>query len=122
MTTTHDHAKRGDGQYPGSAEQRIARGEATMTAKPAPETINISKIGCTRTVQTAVLVCAYLRARHAWLPSDAIYYHFTEATDKNGHWLADILVKEYPAIKAIEITDLIHECRAFAAGRGEVWA
>ena len=56
MTTPHDHAKRGDGQYPGSAEQRIARGEATMTAKPAPETINISKIGCTRTVQTAVLL------------------------------------------------------------------
>jgi hypothetical protein len=56
---------------------------------PAEETKLVRhKIGCTRTIQTAVLVCAYLKDRYAAPQSqihrDSIRYVFTEPTNRNA--------------------------------------
>lgn len=84
------------------------------------------KIGSTRTIQTAVLVTEYLRQRcsvECSIHPDAISYVFTDATDKNGFWTADIIVTSHaltePSMEACSI--LVNTCRAFVAGRGEIW-
>lgn len=81
------------------------------------------KIGCARTIQTAILVTEYLRRRFdgiGTVPKDSIRYVFTDATDRNGWWTADIIVDS----NNLSIDDsgrLVDECRAFVAGRGEIW-
>ncbi len=85
------------------------------------------RIGSARTIQTAVLVCEYLRERCALecgINPDAISYVFTNATEANGWWSADIIVTTYSSgIPNLENSHvLVNTCRAFVAGRGEVWA
>ncbi len=84
-------------------------------------------IGCCRSIPTAVLVCEYLRERCAIrckINPDSIAYVFKEPTEANGWWLADIVVNSYsldvPNLESSGI--LVDACRAFVAGRGEVWA
>jgi len=85
----------------------------------------VHKIGSTRSIQSAVLVCEYLRAHcavpHSFVHPSAIYYHFTEPTDRNGWWSADILVRANRGadMKALDV--MVDICRAFVAGRGEIW-
>lgn len=83
-------------------------------------------IGSTRTIQTAVLVCEYLRKRCALeckINPDSISYVFKDPTPDNGWWSADIVVTTYsfdsPSLDASHI--LVNTCRAFVAGRGEIW-
>ena len=76
------------------------------------------KIGCTRTLETAVLCIAYLRERR--IGNHNIRFVCTQPTDANGYWSTDIIVD------AQEMTDrqsheYVETCRAFIAGRGEVW-
>ena len=80
----------------------------------------VHKIGCTRSIQSAVLVCEYLRQQTSF-PKDLIAYHFTDPTDQNGWWSADILVTTYGKYDDAEMTRLVEQCRAFVAGRGEIW-
>lgn len=87
------------------------------------------KIGGTRTIQTAVLVCEYLRARccypHSVINGAQLSYFFHDPTEKNGFWSADIIVTTYntefdvKVEKAISV--MVDTCRAFVAGAGEVW-
>lgn len=76
------------------------------------------KIGATRTVQTAVLVCAYLRER---LRESNISFYATNASDQNGFWVTDIIVTNH-ALSLEKSSELVEACRAFVAGRGEIWA
>jgi hypothetical protein len=78
----------------------------------------VHKIGCTRSIQSAVLVCEYLRERTQF----AISYAFTEPTDRNGWWSADILITTYGKYNDAELSKAVEVCRAFVAGRGEIWA
>lgn len=82
-------------------------------------------IGCARTIQTAVLVVEYLRTRSisCGIHGDMIRYAFKEPTAQNGNWSADIIVKTHsisiPDLK--QSHELVEICRAFVAGRGEIW-
>jgi len=84
------------------------------------------KIGCTRTVETAILVVAYLGDAlgkpHSSIHKDRIRYVFTEASDRNGFWLADIVVEAPIDWNLEESSKFVNCCRAFVAGAGEVWA
>lgn len=89
---------------------------------------SVRKIGCTRSIQTAVLVCEYLKEfcahPHSPIGREAIRYAFTGPTDRNGGWSADILVEvygEYDPKKDITTNEMVPICRAFVAGRGEIW-
>lgn len=82
-------------------------------------------IGHARTIQTAVLACEYLRARHRstrGIHPDMISYRFKEPTEQNGFWSADIMVVMYSELPLDMAGRLVDECRAFIAGRGEIWA
>jgi hypothetical protein len=82
-------------------------------------------VGSTRTIQTAVLVVEYLSGRTSALHRDRFSYRFKDPTEQNGWWSADILVTTYgdESLKFdAEISKLVELCRAFVAGRGEVWA
>ena len=87
------------------------------------------KIGCTRTIETAILVCEYLRATcaspHSIVHPDRIRYHFTDPTPQNGWWSADIIVDTYEPNEMLKmdnaLTMMVRICRAFVAGRGEIW-
>lgn len=81
----------------------------------------VHKIGCTRSIQSAVLVCEYLSGRVRF-NREAITYAFTDPTDRNGWWSADILVTTWGECDARELTKAIEICRAFVAGRGEIWS
>lgn len=81
------------------------------------------KIGSARTIQTAVLVCEYLKkacALQCKITPDSIRYVFEDPTPENGWWSADIIVT------ASDLSEdathlLVAICRAFVAGRGEIW-
>lgn len=87
------------------------------------------KIGCARTIQTAILVCEYLRATCASplssIHGDRIRYWFTDPTPSNGFWSADIIVETYSGEDALKVdktlSEMVTVCRAFVAGRGEIW-
>lgn len=82
------------------------------------------KIGSARTIQTAVLVVAYLSSGHPRFGDGRTRYIFTDPTSGNGWWSADIIVDtwgEYDPTLDKELSQMVHECRAFAAGRGEIW-
>lgn len=77
------------------------------------------KIGCVRSVGTAVRVTAYLNARHH---TDRFHYHFTDCTERNGWWSADILCNTHEAEDIDKLfPEVVSECRAFVAGTGEIW-
>lgn len=79
------------------------------------------KIGCTRTVKTAVMVTAYLNARYPYPPSRFVY-HFTDAIEHNGWWSADIICLTYDSEDIDKLfPEIVGECRAFVAGAGEIW-
>jgi hypothetical protein len=85
------------------------------------------KIGSTRTVPTAILVTAYLEKRHSVNFGDGrVHYVFTDPTPDNGFWSADIIAdtwgEEFDAKLDQEMSEMVNECRAFVAGRGEVWS
>jgi len=89
----------------------------------------IHKIGSARTIQTAVLVCEYLRRvcanPQSSIHGDCIRYRFTEPSSTNGFWSADILVDVYGAYSKEQddaLSNMVTVCRAFVAGRGEIWA
>ena len=101
----------------------VSKTRRRMEEKDLSEIVH--KIGCTRTIKTAIFVCAYLQDRHCVYPwADTIRYLFTDATDRNGFWTADIVVTSYNTDARIdkEITEMVNECRAFVAGAGEIWA
>lgn len=80
-------------------------------------------IGSARTIQTAVLVVAYLQKRipHGCkVHPDQIRYRFQDPTPENGWWSAEIMVVNHSF--GFEADVLIGLCRAFVAGRGETWA
>ncbi len=81
------------------------------------------KIGGARTIQTAVLVCEYLRSRLIGkIHPDCIHYAFHEPTAANGNWSADIIVDATETDMTLEVShEFCETCRAFVAGRGEVW-
>lgn len=83
-------------------------------------------IGSARTIQTAVLVCEYLKVYcadpHSEIRKDQIEYRFKTATDANGYWYADILVVTWKPFTDPTCKRFIDVCRAFIAGRGEIWA
>lgn len=80
-------------------------------------------IGSTRTIRSAVMVCAYLSLRYPEIPPHRISYRFKEANEKNGFWLADIVVVTYGSqLEGKLAHELVEVCRAFTAGAGEVWA
>ena len=81
-------------------------------------------IGHARTIPTAVLLTAYLKQRYLGLRGE-FKYEFTRPEPENGWWSATILF--VPAVEPSkfmdnQIHDMVVECRAFAAGRGEIWA
>lgn len=85
------------------------------------------KIGSTRTIQTAVLACEYLKKQcstECKIHAGSITYVFIDPTPENGWWSADIIVTsnspDVPGLKESSI--LVDTLRAFVAGRGEVWA
>lgn len=82
------------------------------------------KIGSARTIQTAVLVCEYLRRAlgrpHSDVRPEQIRYHFYDPTNENGFWTADIIV-EAEQLSLEDSSRFVNICRAFVAGRGEVW-
>lgn len=85
------------------------------------------KIGSARTIRTAVLVVAYLQSRcaqpHSEILAQSIHYSFTEPTEKNGFWSADIIVDSYDSLRDDKaISKMVDTCRAFVAGAGEIWA
>jgi hypothetical protein len=85
------------------------------------------KIGCARTIRTAVLVCQYLSQRcdKKHIQEDSITYYFTDPTPNNGFWSADIIITTYaPYSKEQDraISECVDICRAFVAGAGEIWA
>lgn len=85
----------------------------------------VHKIGCTRTIQSAVLVVEYLALRIPEFHRDRFSYFFTEPTQRNGWWSADICITTYGDEGSRldkRILDAVEICRAFIAGRGEVWA
>jgi hypothetical protein len=82
-------------------------------------------IGTARTIQTAVLAVAYLRERIPWnvtIDPGQIRYRFTDPTPKNGWWSAEILIETGSLTLDPAADALIDICRAFVAGRGEIWA
>lgn len=81
------------------------------------------RIGATRTIQTAVLVLAYLSHYFPQIAPHRIHYVFKDVSDKNGFWTADIMVDSYEYSKREEalIDSMVGICRAFVAGRGEIW-
>ena len=82
------------------------------------------KIGGTRTIQTAVLVCEFLLERFSEFPRGTVHYHFLDPTPQNGFWSADIIVDLYGAYDAKKdkrLSEMVEVCRAFVAGRGEIW-
>jgi hypothetical protein len=81
-------------------------------------------IGNARTIQPAVLVCEYLRKRVITkaFPKEAIVYRFRQPTAENGYWSAYIVVEDAGDLPPEVISELCETCRAFVAGRGEVWA
>lgn len=88
----------------------------------------VHKIGGTRTIQTAVLVCEYLRRTCcnplSSIKPDWVRYSFHDPSPDNGFWSADILVDvygEYDPEKDKATTHMVVVCRAFVAGRGEIW-
>lgn len=94
---------------------------AKLPAEPTSRTMR-HKIGCARTVRTAVMVCAYLNQRNRHLSSDRFRYVFTEAVGLNGFWLADIICDTYGDEDFDKLFPCaVQECRAFVAGAGEVW-
>lgn len=67
-----------------------------------------------------------LRQRHA-APHGSIHpstieYRFKEPTAANGNWSADIMVVAYDYPDDKDMTRIVDACRAFVAGRGEIWA
>lgn len=81
-------------------------------------------IGSTRTIQSAVLVCEYLKKRlakpHSDVHPDFISYSFKTPTEENGFWMADIIV----TMNNMDLktsNNFVDICRAFVAGRGEIW-
>lgn len=95
--------------------------ECSTTPIIEPPKKLVHKIGSTRSIQSAVLVCEYLRER-VQFSREAISYHFTDPTDRNGWWSADILVATYGKYDDAEVSKAVEICRAFVAGRGEIWA
>lgn len=83
-----------------------------------------SIIGAARTIQTAVLAVEYLRARccqpHSDVHESRVQYRFKEPTESNGWWSADIYVDGELGLADSSL--FVSICRAFVAGRGEVWA
>jgi hypothetical protein len=83
------------------------------------------KIGSTRTVRTAVMVVEYLSGAlghpHTSIHSDRIRYQFTEPSERNGFWLADIIVEAPTDWSLDESREFVACCRAFVAGAGEIW-
>ena len=80
------------------------------------------KIGSTRSIQTAVLVCEYLKKRCAIscnIPGDSVSFYCTDPTERNGFWTCDIIVTLWKPLAMSASTDLVNTCRAFVAGRGE---
>lgn len=87
------------------------------------------KIGCTRTIKSAILVCEYLRSvcatPHSCIHGDRIRYYFTDPTPRNGFWSADIIVETFsnesgPEVQLV-LSEMVKVCRAYVAGRGEIW-
>lgn len=96
-----------------------------MSEKGSKQCNNI--IGAARTIQTAVLVVEYLKDHladpHTHIRRDQIVYRFKEPTSQNGFWSADIIVETHNDELDLEDSALfVNICRAFVAGRGEVWA
>lgn len=85
-------------------------------------------VGSTRTIQTAVLVCAYLKDRlaepHSDVHPDRIRYRMQTPSADNGFWSADIIVETGDAVDFdLETSNrFVDTCRAFVVGRGEIWA
>jgi hypothetical protein len=83
------------------------------------------KIGCSRTIRTAVAVCEYLKSKccrpYSSVPPDCVRYVFTEPSAANGFWSADIIVEAPIAWDLQESNQFVDVCRAFVAGAGEIW-
>lgn len=81
-------------------------------------------IGHARTIATTLLAVEYLRA-HMWkdIHGDQISFRFKDPTAQNGFWSSDIIVVTYSiAIPDLETSNkMVSMCRAFVAGRGEIW-
>jgi hypothetical protein len=79
-------------------------------------------IGHTRTIQTAVLVVAYLQQRFFGIPLGQIKYRFIDPTSFNGWCSAEIILESELYDYNLDNLKLVSICRAFVAGRGEIWA
>lgn len=113
----------GEGPLVSADMKRAANFTGRSTGEQAPVQLVRHKVGCARTIRTAVLVTEYLRAHcchpHSKVPRDAVSYSFTDASQANGHWSADIIVAApYSFDRASQFVDT---CRAFVAGAGEIW-
>lgn len=71
------------------------------------------------------MVVEYLGAAlgkpHTSIHPDRIRYQFTQPTEHNGFWLADIIVDAPYAWDEQESAKFVNYCRAFVAGAGEIW-
>lgn len=81
-----------------------------------------SIIGYTRKIQTAILVCEFLRDKfcqpHSIVARDLVKYEIAvaEPPNKNGQWIyVDGDLDQQLTTRFVEI------CCAFVAGAGEVW-
>jgi len=86
--------------------------------------LNNHIIGHARTIQTAVLVCEYLRKAlaqpHSSVHPDTISYWMQEPSADNGFWSADIVIRT-AELDLKTSNRFVNTCRAFVAGRGEIW-
>jgi hypothetical protein len=100
------------------------KGDPPVIPTEPPQQLVRHKIGSARTIQTAVLVCEYLRCAlgqpQSEVHPDQIRYHFYDPTDENGFWTADIIV-EANQLSLEDSHRFVDICRAFVAGRGEIW-
>lgn len=89
-----------------------------------PQKQVMSIVGSARCIQTAVLVTEYMRKRicvpHSEVIPDRVHYRLKEFTECSGWWAAEIYV--HGELSLDESKLFVDTCRAFVAGRGELWA
>lgn len=79
-----------------------------------------SIVGHTRTIHTAVLVVEYLRDSLAgMLRVDRGRFRYRVYDTPKDGWVAEIRVVGRLGLR--ESHEIVETCRAFVAGRGEIW-
>lgn len=84
-----------------------------------------NRVGQAKTIHTAILVVGYLRARCTYLgssilPGEVYYKQNTPVDESEVIWPFHIMVDG--RLSLADAHELVTNCRAFVAGRGEAWA